>query len=304
MEQALLADGVSPAGSGASLGSDRPAAASGSTIEVAPAASPIHQAPSRRSHRSRSIRAPSVWASRWPRRTSTRSWLSPVGTTTSRLGAWNPETSIGAAIRRLGQELARLEPVVDVPPPSRQPAPSSSAREVRDRAMATRTPEEAMAGGDRSVTTTTGPDSSTSSRINCLPHYPNDNRDVIMEIRAGAGRRGRAVRRRAVSDGHVRYAERYKYAPELLSLSETGIGGAGRRRSSRSTATGRTAGSSSKAASIASSASRRPSRRAGSTPRRSRSGDARGRRGRDRDRRGARSADRRQKRSSGPGGNR
>jgi protein subunit release factor A len=104
-------------------------------------------------------------------------------------------------------------------------------------------------------------------KVLLLPRDPNDGRDVIMELRGGAGGDEAALFAAELYRMYIRYAERHRFTPEILSLNETGSAGS-RRRSSRSTATAPTAGSSSRAASIASSASRRPSRRGGSTPRR------------------------------------
>src|SRR5436309_11417946 len=58
-----------------------------------------------------------------------------------------------------------------------------------------------------------------------LPRDPNDDRDVILEIRGGAGGDEAALFAAELYRMYVRYAERHRFTPELLSLNETGIGG-------------------------------------------------------------------------------
>ncbi len=62
-------------------------------------------------------------------------------------------------------------------------------------------------------------------KVLLLPRDPNDDRDVIMEIRAGAGGEEAALFAAELFRMYVRYAERHRFTPELLSLNETGIGG-------------------------------------------------------------------------------
>ena len=62
-------------------------------------------------------------------------------------------------------------------------------------------------------------------KVLLLPRDPNDDRDVIMEIRAGAGGEEAALFAAELYRMYVRYAERHRFTPELLSLNETGIGG-------------------------------------------------------------------------------
>jgi peptide chain release factor 1 len=62
-------------------------------------------------------------------------------------------------------------------------------------------------------------------KVLLLPRDPNDDRDVILEIRAGAGGEEAALFAAELYRMYVRYAERHRFTPELLSLNETGIGG-------------------------------------------------------------------------------
>jgi peptide chain release factor 1 len=58
-----------------------------------------------------------------------------------------------------------------------------------------------------------------------LPHDPHDERDVIMEIRAGAGGDEAGLFAAELFRMYRRYAERRHWATELLTANETGIGG-------------------------------------------------------------------------------
>jgi peptide chain release factor 1 len=62
-------------------------------------------------------------------------------------------------------------------------------------------------------------------KVLLLPRDPNDDRDVILEIRAGAGGDEAALFAAELYRMYVRYAERHRFTPELISLNETGIGG-------------------------------------------------------------------------------
>lgn len=58
-----------------------------------------------------------------------------------------------------------------------------------------------------------------------LPKDPNDDKDVICEIRAGAGGDEAGLFAAELMRLYMRYAERNKWKVEMLSSSETGIGG-------------------------------------------------------------------------------
>jgi len=136
-----------------------------------------------------------------------------------------PETSADPdALRRLGQELARLEPVVAA---YRRLGDTrielAGARELREgdadeemRSMARDEIDRLSAEEERLV---------EDLRLLLLPRDPNDDRDVIMEIRAGAGGEEAALFASELLRMYLRYAERHRFQPEMLSLNETGIGG-------------------------------------------------------------------------------
>jgi peptide chain release factor 1 len=136
-----------------------------------------------------------------------------------------PETSTDpSAIRRLGQELSRLEPVVEAY--RRLEATRTElagARELRDGAdddelkvMAREEIDRLEVDEARLV---------EELKVLLLPRDPDDGRDVIMEIRGGAGGEEAALFAAELYRMYVRYAERHRFKPEILSLNETGIGG-------------------------------------------------------------------------------
>ncbi len=137
-----------------------------------------------------------------------------------------PETSTDpSAIRRLGQEMARLEPVVDAY--RRLEATRTElagARELRESADA----DDELKGMAREEIDRLEPDEARlieELKVLLLPRDPNDDRDVIMEIRGGAGGDEAALFAAELFRMYVRYAERHRFTPEVLSLNETGIGG-------------------------------------------------------------------------------
>jgi peptide chain release factor 1 len=62
-------------------------------------------------------------------------------------------------------------------------------------------------------------------KVQLLPRDPDDDRDVILEIRAGAGGEEAALFAGELLRMYLRYGERHRYATEVMSLNETGIGG-------------------------------------------------------------------------------
>lgn len=62
-------------------------------------------------------------------------------------------------------------------------------------------------------------------KILLLPKDPNDSKNVIVEIRAGAGGDEAALFAAEIYRMYVKYAESQRWKTEMLSLSENGIGG-------------------------------------------------------------------------------
>ncbi|HET7030712.1 MAG TPA: peptide chain release factor 1 [Candidatus Limnocylindrales bacterium] len=134
-------------------------------------------------------------------------------------------TSDPDRIRTLGREMARLEPVVEAFRALESTRTElAGARELRDgagddpemKAMATDEMDRLTADEERQL---------EDLRVLLLPRDPNDDRDVILEVRAGAGGEEAALFAAELYRMYVRYAERHRFTPELLSLNETGIGG-------------------------------------------------------------------------------
>jgi peptide chain release factor 1 len=128
------------------------------------------------------------------------------------------------AIRRLGKEMARLEPVVGT---FRQLQATrrelSGAREMRDKE-----PDDELRSMARDEVTRLEADEARqveNLRVLLLPHDPNDERNVIMEVRAGTGGEEAALFAAELLRMYLRYAERHRFRSEVLSLNETGIGG-------------------------------------------------------------------------------
>ena len=136
-----------------------------------------------------------------------------------------PETSSDpAAIRRLGQELARLEPVVDAfRRLGETRAELAGARELRDVE-----PDGAMrdmARDEIERLEREQADLVERLKVLLLPRDPADDKNVIIEIRAGAGGNEAGLFAQELLRMYLRYAERHRWSAEVMSRSETGIGG-------------------------------------------------------------------------------
>jgi peptide chain release factor 1 len=133
-------------------------------------------------------------------------------------------TSDPAAIRRLGKELARLEPVVAT---FREletvRVELDGARQLRDGEA----DDELRAMARDEIDRLEGREADLVERLKVLllPHDPNDERDVILEVRAGAGGEEAALFAGELLRMYLRYAESHRFTTEVLTLNETGIGG-------------------------------------------------------------------------------
>jgi peptide chain release factor 1 len=134
-------------------------------------------------------------------------------------------TSDPDAIRRIGKELARLEPVVGAFRALESTRSElAGARELRDggdgdpdlRAMASEEVDRLTADEQRLE---------EELRVLLLPRDPNDDRDVILEIRAGAGGDEAALFAGELLRMYLRYAAAHRFTPEILNVNETGIDG-------------------------------------------------------------------------------
>ncbi len=136
-----------------------------------------------------------------------------------------PETSTDPdAIRRLGREFARMEPVVAA---YRRlidtRAELAGAREMREgesdedlRQMAREEIDHLEADETRQI---------EELKLLLLPRDPADDGNVILEIRAGAGGEEAALFASELLRMYLRYAERHRWTPEVMSVNQTGIGG-------------------------------------------------------------------------------
>jgi peptide chain release factor 1 len=137
-----------------------------------------------------------------------------------------PEVSSDPSeLKRLGRELARLEPAVAAF--RRLEATRmelAGAREVR---ASTDADDELKQMAREEIDRLEADETRLLDELKVLllPRDPNDDRDVILEIRAGAGGGEAALFASELYRMYVRYAERHRFKPELLSLHETGIGG-------------------------------------------------------------------------------
>ena len=128
-------------------------------------------------------------------------------------------------LRRLGRELARLQPTVDAFRALQATRGElTGAREVRDSGD----DDDAMRAMARDEIGRLEDDEARlleELRVLLLPRDPNDDRDVILEVRAGAGGDEAALFAAELLRMYTRYALRHGYKPEVMSMNETGIDG-------------------------------------------------------------------------------
>ncbi len=127
-------------------------------------------------------------------------------------------------LRTLGRELARLEPVVaafrelnDIRAQlagARQMRDAESDDEMRD-----------LARDEITALETRETQLIEDLKVSLLPRDPNDDRNVIVEIRAGAGGEEAALFAAELLRMYTRYAQEHRFRTDLMSLNETGIGG-------------------------------------------------------------------------------
>jgi peptide chain release factor 1 len=127
-------------------------------------------------------------------------------------------------LRRLGKDLAELGDVVapyrEYKDAVRQADEAETlARHERDPEMAAFLREEADAAGARVE--------ELRHRLEALlvPKDPNDDKDVVVEIRAGAGGQEAALWAGELLEMYRRFAERQRHKTEILSASPSDLGG-------------------------------------------------------------------------------
>ena len=129
-----------------------------------------------------------------------------------------------ARSRELGREQAQLAPIVDAYRRLRHVrAELESARQSREGEKDAELRElahELTAEAERQEKALID-----ELHLLLLPRDPNDEKNVIMEIRAGAGGEEAGLFAAELFRMYKRYAERRRWAAEVLTASETGIGG-------------------------------------------------------------------------------
>jgi peptide chain release factor 1 len=128
-----------------------------------------------------------------------------------------------ARLTELGRELSRLEPIVAVIRgwEEVQTALRSTHEMARD-------PDEevrAMAREELGVLEARADELETELRVLLVPRDPNDDRNVILEVRAGTGGDEAALFAADLFRMYARYADTRRWKLELLSSSESGSGG-------------------------------------------------------------------------------
>jgi peptide chain release factor 1 len=123
--------------------------------------------------------------------------------------------------RQLGREQAQLAPIVDT---------YRRLRAVRERLRGAREaesdPELRELAREEIDSAEHEEDALVEQlRVQLLPRDPNDDKNVIVEIRAGTGGEEAALFAAELFRMYTRYAERRRWQSELISANETGIGG-------------------------------------------------------------------------------
>jgi peptide chain release factor 1 len=137
-----------------------------------------------------------------------------------------PETGTDpAALKRLGQELSQLEPVV------------TAWRELLDIRQGLAEALEMRDEGDddmhdmaqEEVRTLEAKEANLVDqlRVLLLPRDPLDEKNVILEIRAGTGGDEAKLFAAELLRMYLRYAERHRMSAEILHAEENGVGGIG-----------------------------------------------------------------------------
>jgi len=127
-------------------------------------------------------------------------------------------------LRRLGRELSRLEPVVAAYRELTEVRSQlDGARQMRD----VESDEDMRAMAREEIAELEGRETQLLDdlKVSLLPRDPNDDRNVIVEVRAGAGGEEAALFAAELLRMYTRYAQEHRFGTDLMSLNETGIGG-------------------------------------------------------------------------------
>ncbi|MBM4438538.1 MAG: peptide chain release factor 1 [Actinobacteria bacterium] len=126
-------------------------------------------------------------------------------------------------LERLGRELAQLEPLVRLHHAYR----AVLARQAEAQALLASDDAElaALARAEWAEAEAALPELDERVRKALIPKDPDDDRSIILEVRAGAGGEEAALFASDLLRMYQRYAERHRLAWDPLSVSDTGIGG-------------------------------------------------------------------------------
>jgi peptide chain release factor 1 len=126
--------------------------------------------------------------------------------------------------RQLGREQAQLTPIVDA---YRELRRVREELESAQHSRATESDSELREMANELVDEKQRREAELVERLRVLllPRDPNDDRNVIIEIRAGAGGEEAALFGAQLFRMYTRYAERHRWQSEILTANETGIGG-------------------------------------------------------------------------------
>ncbi len=127
-------------------------------------------------------------------------------------------------LKRLGRELARLEPVVAAYRELGEVrAELDGAREM----LHAETDDEMKAMAREEVATLEKRETRLIEdlKVSLIPRDPNDDRNVIVEIRAGAGGEEAALFASELLRMYTRYAQEHRFRTDLMTVNATGIGG-------------------------------------------------------------------------------
>jgi len=126
--------------------------------------------------------------------------------------------------RQLGREQAQIAPVVDA---YRELRRIRGELESAERSRTTETDPELRAMASELIEENEREEANVLERLRVLllPRDPNDEKNVIVEIRAAVGGDEAALFAAELYRMYARYAERHRWHTEILTSSETGIGG-------------------------------------------------------------------------------
>ncbi len=133
-----------------------------------------------------------------------------------------PEIAADAERRReLGREQSQIEPIVATYRRLREVRLAlAGAREAESDPELRELARDEIEAGEREEEELV-----QQLRLQLLPHDPNDQKNVIVELRAGTGGEEAALFTAQLFRMYKRYAERRRWQTELITANETGIGG-------------------------------------------------------------------------------